>query len=1666
MRKKIVSLLLAGLMVLSLVQLPQITVMAEEGEIIITPTASNCISFTGWIGGSGLTRLDGKTKAPTGGGHAIFEIPSHLSGWTDIYYWVPNYASGYTSGITCGAQLIVTDENEFEKPFAVSVTTGNGGYWAKAGCVYLSDTEVETMDVTNAITGNSRLTDVKFVPGGAAAYILTLDDFMATGDWAEENFEGAYQSRVLRATKSSNNNATTETDKLLPGTYYVYVHSVDFEYRSGGRRFSLILNGTEYKKTKDSFFGTFLVGTEYENKTNDDSNPNPHFKWEKMGYPYDTVTVGEDGMLKLEVHAYASFARLDGILLTQDPDFEMYDTMESAANSCELFPVISPYEENIPFPENAKGTLENVTNTAVLQNEYTTVSFKQGTTPQNRQVVQREVKVGDTVVVPYENGMGFLGMYATKATNYQKGGYYGTYSVQMPNVYGGVLNKTTTNVFKAGIPEWLVPDKVEQIDKNTVRMTAETKFASCVADWTLTENDKEPKVTVTFTMKMDGEYSFGLFNEVNEIKKSKVGYVLNPYRWQERRYPTPGLAITETNSTTDHTQMTLKMNDKGQEISMGVAVDQSSIDLTVPVEGSEYEASRWVHDGPEYTGVSKWYEDQNEDGTFNSWTVDFKEENADFVMNTTGVNGGVLPAIFAPKISSMDSNFKAGDTYTISYRPLASVSTMGENRGWYEMYNHVAKDLRGVYDYRDNYYSSMTDAAFNILNLLKDDEMSGWSDEMIGHYNIEDSHWATTSNGLTYLQAYLLTEDQELLHERTLPDLGTLFTRDSSHIHRRFSIRNQSEGPINKELDYTKLTMGNATFEGAYQMTHGLMPVLRAISAKRPMLTGVEDASLGLRNATDYYWYERANGSTDFPLTRQHAEAYNTQRAFYSATNNVDQESFINISYTPQFQAQFDAYEITGEQKYLDGAIEGARRFLPSLRVTDMPESRDALRVENIEQHVAQDKRSRSSSWSIDDHRYRRGAIMEFTGETVYPENGAIYDTYIVRGYEDDAITVRDMTGTYPAWVTARTGLGVEQFSTCLEGRNIMMSTWAGDVLRLGYLSDDQLMMDLARSSIVGRFANYPGYYYTEYSRLPGLENYPMEGFDITSLYFHHAPVFLSAVQDYLFSNAWVKSDGKVNFPNTRIQGYAWFNNRMYGHEAGTIYNETEMWPWLCEGTIEVSSQQIDWIAGRKNGRAAFVLTNACDENQKITVTLNPDLGVKEAGVVTLYDKAGNITTTRAYDNKIQLTVPAKGILTFAVDGANIKAPKYSEIEFDETAEISLDQSALGLMYEGNTYKPGYYVSGTSYASHNYSPERGYDVKAYALAMDTESYMGYIFVGGRSTELYDFVNENGKEDIGGGDGEDGIIKSTLKWHFEGENEVTTVVDDVFPYEFWIPNVSPDKKIVFTVETEFKNETKSLGQEYTIAPKTVTLSDEVNKDNFEAVPMDTVIKTMGGVSSPLTQGKAKFCIHNTEATQKAFSGFNFMADDAIKDCYLSGYLKVNDIDATDDIVESGYLLFDNVKIVQSRNNATNTRVDFSIADPFKGLDNANLDQWAVYDEDGNYLGVKQNVLSIGNQGTPYEWDNLYITNTKNDNAVKVVKEGNTYTISCNGAKYVKVMTVTYRDGAMLSVKAENVIVSYNNPKVVSVAGNNQKVLVWDNVMYEGSSFSPLMPALTR
>ena len=62
---------------------------------------------------------------------------------------------------------------------------------------------------------------------------------------------------------------------------------------------------------------------------------------------------------------------------------------------------------------------------------------------------------------------------------------------------------------------------------------------------------------------------------------------------------------------------------------------------------------------------------------------------------------------------------------------------------------------------------------------------------------------------------------------------------------------------------------------------------------------------------------------------------------------------------------------------------------------------------------------------------------------------------------------------------------------------------------------------------------------------------YPYTGPDYTLIYWHHIPVFVTMLEDYLINSVWSKSNGKIEFPSVHQDGYAYFATSQYGQAAG-----------------------------------------------------------------------------------------------------------------------------------------------------------------------------------------------------------------------------------------------------------------------------------------------------------------------------------------------------------------------------------------------------------------------------------------------------------------------------------------------------------------------------------
>ena len=344
---------------------------------------------------------------------------------------------------------------------------------------------------------------------------------------------------------------------------------------------------------------------------------------------------------------------------------------------------------------------------------------------------------------------------------------------------------------------------------------------------------------------------------------------------------------------------------------------------------------------------------------------------------------------------------------------------------------------------------------------------------------------------------------------------------------------------------------------------------------------------------------------------------------------------FFNISFVPDWEGLLRLYEVTGDRRYLEGAAFGARQLMTGIWTQPV--------VPRGEVTVHPGGEFRGSGlehlWWKGPDKFRLG-FPRRPGDT--PERKV------------------------PAWIPSNVGLGFEQPVTYKRGDGpgamIYQSAWAPAFLRLAAATGDPMFETYARNAVLGRWANYPGYYATGFTNLPLNPRYPLEGPDITSIYYHHILPHLAWSIDYLVSEAGLRSGGKIAFPALRQHGYAWFDSRTFGHAPGRVFGDEGVWLWLRRGLASVDSPALNTLTAHGERRFYLVLMNENSREEKATVAFSAKaLGFDPAaakGVRVLRD-GGEGPALPLAGGKAVVTVPARGLLVLALDGVRVDVPAH-----------------------------------------------------------------------------------------------------------------------------------------------------------------------------------------------------------------------------------------------------------------------------------------------------------------------------------------------------------------------------------------------------------------------
>ncbi len=930
------------------------------------------------------------------------------------------------------------------------------------------------------------------------------------------------------------------------------------------------------------------------------------------------------------------FARCEGFFLTQDLDYTPSEDPE------ELAKVAVPVSDldNIPiaiYPGWSKREMTD-SKTVTIGNDTTKINFYEGIGFRGA-VVQNEILVKDNTgnFVTTKARDEELGVLMMSAENSVYKGYTGSTTEEV----GGVtatqtltikekeVVAATDNFYVAGIPYWFIPQSVEKIsDTEAVLSFAPQNGVTLKVTYSFDTVSPDPKVTLSADFAQDGAYSFLLYSG-DEITDGSFEQVTAPFLYVKKHVPETATMVPACYLFTPMATFTVDNN--GSLLTKGIAMDPQSVPRSVPYP-----------------------------------------ETSPFCLTLRTPTGNLRGQFAAPQFGTEDANFKAGESYTVSFRII------NRFEDWYDTYTHVVTDIYDNADIRENVYGSLNDAIYNLDKLMLDDIYGGWDAKNMGWYNMEAKGVSSQANFMTAVQRYLLTGNEDMLEKRAIPTLANLLSRINAHFCRHDIETTYTDAPT--VLAETPKTGNAAVYTGLYEMSQGRMPILlnTAIN-KQAVGADVE----GITAQTAYY---RITGEDKYiTQIKANADAYinKTFNPDGSYMNGYFDQAFVFGDYLPKVAAFTYAYELTGEQKYLDAAYDAAKLLLTATWTTGYhngygtePYEIDPAATEALHKIRAD---SPDSSWFMHGlNQWRLGYPYGVFGLT--SENPVKIPAETVQGFQPTI-----------------TGFGTEHPVTPAHGNAITMNTWAPLLQRLALYTGDEYLNTQARNAIIGRFTNYPGYYQDRYITHQQQPNYPYDGPDYTLVYWHHIPVFQSMLEDFLISSAIYRSEGKLEIPALQQHGYAYFITNQYGHKPAKFYDEDGLWLWLDEGIITPDSVNVDYIMGRKDGKFAAVLMNESATDLTTTVSLG-DMLPEVTGDGILYDKDGNKSGLTVNGRQFTVTIPAKGMVTVMLNTPALTVPAYA-----------LDE----IRYTFDNHK--------TVSEHT----NGY---GYVLQLDPEKYYAYIYV--------------------------------------------------------------------------------------------------------------------------------------------------------------------------------------------------------------------------------------------------------------------------------------------------------------------------------------------------
>lgn len=990
------------------------------------------------------------------------------------------------------------------------------------------------------------------------------------GDWQTAGETGALGNQALIALDEA---ATRPAVGFVPipeaGQWRLWVRSKDFpKDRPGFRRFAVEINGQ--RATPE--FGAHGVG----------KPDGREWAWEDGGV-FD-LPAGPALVALLQV---TPWCRADALALVP-----VGGTLPASASALETATIVPAAAATAPTAgEEAKTPVARDTGRelARIENEHLALIFTEGEAAGQPCVMLRaDARRGDrwkTLMPARPEVYNVLVANESLQIDTRRAGILvnWTMTAQPVTVAHGATSYETRVTAATGNPEAcgemlaFQPTACHRVG-GAVELAAEGPAGTVRARWELRQKDAFPVLDLAFSARNDGVYGLR-YAATAPVAPAAVEEITCPFLFSYRRLPqSPELIPTELTATPLATVQT------AGPLTLGVAFDPADLPKT--------------------------------------WQDCAQFENGFQLVDKAG---NAQPSAWLIVPGGAGSALAAGETTRGRVRLVAS------DQDWFETYRAVAQRLCGLRDYRRNHDLSLTQTLLNTIDLLADDEATGWSPAQMGFWNIESRNTVTHAAPLALVMTAMLTRDDDLLARRAAPALAFLLSRPDWHV---------GTDPANPG-HYGRFALGQPTRAygaavrlSAWEMTGGYTPAFRDLAFAED---GTPQRTSGLQPMDDALAAYRATGESRYlEQARQNATEY-ARSYLQNQTREIPRHHFFQVTHTGNWRGLLAVAEATGDAYLARMAGEIARRMVVGLYTWPTVVPGDLT--------IHAGNRTRTNGWV-----WYKGADLFLLG---WPRIEEIKGDHPMSNRRLDDLPIPEKQ--VPGWRSSVVGLGIEQPTTYRRGSgtcaHIIMANWAPHLLRLDRLVPEPLFTTAARNSTLGRWGIYPGYYRTDFTDLTERPDYAWKGPDVSGIYWHHIPCFLMMLADYLVTDVEVRSRGGIQFPAARQCGYVWFDNRLFGHRPGTVYGKAGVWPWLPRQGVRIEHPELNWLAGHDENSVYVFLTSTVENLVQTTVSL--DLSRFQGTVANAFYRCdgGDEVPARVRNGVCRIPVSGKGLTVVRFQG-------------------------------------------------------------------------------------------------------------------------------------------------------------------------------------------------------------------------------------------------------------------------------------------------------------------------------------------------------------------------------------------------------------------------------